>query len=258
MLLLVPHRTREVAGSLAPAARLCAVSRPETPAELAAIVSSHDADVLVVDTFPEGLLDELGSVRMPRLALLRVRRDADSERFHRGLDACHEAVDLEPELDWLHHARVTPLTAVARDIASPDEGDGSVCIIADRDAALGRLLDRVAHRVAATGARVRRVVPSSSAMRFGAPHGRPSIVVGAAGYNLTYELARARIHHLAIPRPRPFDDQRRRARLIAETVADPAALERRILELLLKPQPRPARSVAGHDAVADWVLANVS
>jgi hypothetical protein len=38
-----------------------------------------------VDTFPEGLLDELATVALPRFAMLRLRRDAESRRFLDGL-----------------------------------------------------------------------------------------------------------------------------------------------------------------------------
>ncbi|HBQ10735.1 MAG TPA: hypothetical protein DEF51_05945, partial [Myxococcales bacterium] len=60
---------------------------------------------------------------------------------------------------------------------------------------------------------------------------RPSVIVGPAGFNLTYEARAAGLTHLAVPRPRRFDDQARRAEAVATRVRSP----RHLLRLLQDP-----------------------
>jgi hypothetical protein len=249
--LLVPERLVGMCQRLAPRAEIVGLARPASPRALAAALPLEDAAALVVDTFPEGLLEELASVRLPRFGLLRLRRDVGGTRFLRGLEACEAAVDLEPQLEWIDDARVTPLSPVARSVVSPGECDGSVCLLGGQDAALERLMSRLGQRLAACGVPVRRHLGGDEPLWFSR---RPRVVVGAAGYNLTYELARAGIHHLAIVRPRPFDEQARRARAMAFCPNSPEALERAILERVLDSEPRQASAVVGHEALAAWLL----
>ncbi|MEM1033131.1 MAG: hypothetical protein AAF928_18660 [Myxococcota bacterium] len=213
------------------------------------------ADRLVVDTFPGGVRGELQGLSTPRWAMLRLRRDAETPAFLGEVAACEAAVDLECNLRWLEHADVTALDPVARNVlADPDaRDDGSVCLLSGGDPALDAFFDKLGPRLRAVGLSVLRRAPASPPLMFDR---RPRVVVGAAGYNLTYELARAGIHHLAIPRARPFDDQRRRARAIAEAPADPEAMEARIIQLALDPDPGPPRRrcTGRYDDVAAWLL----
>ena len=79
---------------------------------------------------------------------------------------------------------------------------------------------------------------------------RPRVIVGPAGFNLTYEARAAGLTHLAVPRPRRFDDQARRAEAVATRVRSP----RHLLRLLQDPPaPAPIR-VRSHDDLADVVL----
>jgi len=225
------------------------------------VITSHDerlptlarqrlnqARAIVVDTFPEGVMEELSATDTTRLALLRYRRDAASIRFRRGLGACTSVLDLEPNLDWLQG--VERLAPVARRIIQGADDDGSVCLIDGGDTPLAELYDKLGARLHALGLAVCRRSSTGPPLTFGRA---PRVVVGPAGYNLTYELAAAGIHHLAIPRPRPFDDQGLRARAVAETFARPEALEERIVDLCLRPVPRRAPVVRSYDDVAAWV-----
>jgi hypothetical protein len=65
------------------------------------------------------------------------------------------------------------------------------------------------------------------------------VVVGPAGFNLTYELVRTGAWHIALPVPRHYDDQRRRAEQVALLPSSPEAVERRVLALLAHAGPRP-------------------
>lgn len=249
--LLVPSSRLDLVHHLAPGVLAAGVVPPEgaaLPREVATGLAS--AQALVVDTFPEGVVGELEGVTTPRLGLLRSRRDAGDSRFRDGLAACRAALDLEPALAWLD-AAVDRLAPVARSVATGADEDGSVCLLDGGDEALGQLFDKLGRRLHALGLPVRRRSASGPPLIFAA---RPRVVVGPAGYNLTYELAAAGIHHLAIPRPRPFDDQTRRARAVAEVFPRPEALERRIVELCLQPEPRPAVETATYDAVASWLI----
>lgn len=247
--LLVPAMRLDLARQLAPEVPVLGMAPPDGPTLPTEIAERIErAQSLVVDTFPEGVRDELSEITTRRLALLRLRRDAEHARFRDGLAACAAALDLEPQLGWLE-ADVDQLAPVARSIASGDD-DGSVCLLDGGDEALAQLFDKLGRRLHAVGLAVRRRSASGPLLSFAS---RPRVVVGPAGYNLTYELAAAGIHHLAIPRPRPYDGQGRRARAVAEVFDRPEALEGRILELCLQPEPRPWVETASYDAVASWI-----
>ncbi|MGE3675006.1 MAG: hypothetical protein AB7K71_35385, partial [Polyangiaceae bacterium] len=79
------------------------------------------------------------------------------------------------------------------------------------------------------------------------------IVIGRAGYNLTYELAAAGIWHVALPAPRPIDDQARRAAQLGTSVLSPQALERR-LRGLVSAGPRPPSVVLEHGELAAQLI----
>ncbi|MEZ4447121.1 MAG: hypothetical protein R3B72_49035, partial [Polyangiaceae bacterium] len=254
--LLVPWRLAGWATSLAPEAEVVGLSRPASPTALAEAVGHALTGTfgLVLDSFPEGLLDELEGVhvRGPRLGVLRLRRDAEAPRFRRGLAACDAVIDVEGRLDWLAAAAVR-LPGIARPIADePGDGRGEgVVLLPGGDPALQRLLDKLGTRLAARGVAVCKPRDGEAPWR-----GAPRVAVGAAGYNLSYELARAGVHHLAIPRPRPFDDQRRRAEALAEVARDPAALEEAVIARLTSAS-RPPAPVEGPEALAAWVTSQL-
>jgi len=243
--LLVRSECGPIARALAPTAIIRSIGETEPP-ELQRIVreaiDAHEATDMLVDTFPEGLLGELNTrIAVRRWAVLRLRRDALSPSFLRALEHYHAVADVEPDLDWLPHVRVARLTPLSRRIEVG--GEGVALIDADGlDAFLSRLAQRLSHHVPVV--RVKEWI-----------HRVPPVVIGPSGYNLTYELARAGAFHLALPRPRAFDDQRRRAAAVAELVESPEALERRALTLARQPEVR-ARTGEGAERVADWLLAD--
>lgn len=244
--LLVRADCTRIAHALAPATITQGIDEPE-PGHLQRIVrqaiDAHEATDMLVDTFPEGLLGELKThLAVRRWAVLRLRRDALSPNFLGAFEHYHAVVDVEPELDWLPHLRIKRLPPLSRRIEV--SGDGVALFGGDHrlDAFLARLAQRLSTHVPVVriASWVQRV---------------PPVVIGPSGYNLTYELARAGAWHLALPRPRAFDDQRRRAAAVAELVESPAALERRALALAREPQFRP-RIGDGAERVADWLLAD--
>ncbi len=248
--LLVPATHLDLARQLAPEVPVLGMAPPDGPTLPTEVAERIEhAQTLVVDTFPEGVRGELSGTKTQRLALLRLRRDAEHPRFRDGLAACNAALDLEPQLQWLD-LDVDRLAPVARTMASGDD-DGSVCLLDGGDEALAQLFDKLGRRLHAVGLPVRRRSASGPLLAFTS---RPRVVVGPAGYNLTYELAAAGIHHLAIPRRRPYDDQTRRARAVAEVFTRPEALEGRVLELCLRPAPRLSVDMATYDDVASWIV----
>ncbi|MCB9753561.1 MAG: hypothetical protein H6713_26765 [Myxococcales bacterium] len=69
------------------------------------------------------------------------------------------------------------------------------------------------------------------------------VIVGAAGYNLTYEALALGRWHVALPRPRRFDDQRRRAQALALVPRSPIELERVVVRLARSAAPRESATV---------------
>jgi hypothetical protein len=243
-------------------------------ARLAALVAEFDATDWVVDSFPEGIGGELAepiATRARSVALLRLRRDAESPRFVQAVQRYHRCLDLEPHLEWLPQGLgVEALAAVTRDLgdapphpSAPESRSPDVLLVASETAHrafLARLADRLAlagtsvtlrcpsdpsaaDRLSSAGARVTPECPSdpSTADRsLGARELGARVVVGPAGYNLTYELVRTGAWHIALPVPRRYDDQRRRAEQVATTCSSPEAVERRVLGLLEHAGRRPA------------------
>lgn len=202
-------------------------SRDELRSTVLRVVRDVDATELVVDTFPEGVLDELDDTfDRPRYALLRLRRDAGSERFQAGLARCNGAIDLEPHLQWLPAAladSVVPGAPTVRSLQRRDQADVALWC---GGKALAPFLSRLGRRLQRHGLSViaKTLRPAELDMTIEAP-----IVVGAAGFNLTYELRRAGVQHFAVPLRRPFDDQRRRAHAVAHVADDPLAFESAIV-----------------------------
>jgi hypothetical protein len=162
---------------------------------------------------------------------LRLRRDAHSRRFLAGLDRVDAAFDLEPHLGWLAPSSgAKPVGPIARAL----ERHTAACdvMLLGGDPALERFMRRLGARLRASGIAV-AFAPAAELVDRAA-----RVMVGAAGFNLSYETVLSGVHHLAIPRPRPFDDQERRARAIAEVPPTPTALERRVRTLLADDRER--------------------
>ncbi len=239
-----------------------AVDRPDDATALAraldAIIEEHRARLLVLDTFPEGLLDEqrYSSSTIRRVALLRCRKDAEGDRLRHGLERCDHAFDLEPHLQW------RPASLPAEDFGPivrplcPTEPAVDVAILGTEPSLAGfvrRLATRLTRRGAAVawtdaeglhGLGERRPAHPLPASVLGAP-----VVVGPAGFNLSYEVQRLGGWHVALPQARPFDDQHRRARALAVLASSPQALERKILQLL-RSRPAADRDPRVHEANA--------
>jgi predicted glycosyltransferase len=69
------------------------------------------------------------------------------------------------------------------------------------------------------------------------------VVVGPAGYNLTYELSALGVWHLALPASRQYDNQELRAERVATVAHAPVAVERRIHAWLDQAALRPRGDV---------------
>ncbi len=221
---------------------------PQGPAELrarvVALAGRHRANMLWVDTFPDGIHGELNGLELPRLALLRARRDVPTLKAQ--LAGCRFGLDLEPNLGWLEHPGVAPVGPVARAVVpAPLEADVGWVL---SEPAQRPLLKRLA---AAMSDLSSRLVAPGEALMSSYPY---RVVVGPAGYNLSYELARAGVWHVALPAPRRFDVQVARARALGALVASPQALERRIRALLQHGAARGAPEVLDHRAVVERAL----
>jgi hypothetical protein len=241
--------------------RVVACDRPATPAELRArlerLIGELGATRLVVDTFFEGIAGELASglPRVHAVALLRLRRDAGRADL-RALGRYARALDLEPQLGWRPAAMLAePVGPVARRLERAP--DGADVLLAAGDPELAPLFARLAGRLAAAGLRVEvagRARGDSALLDAAALSAR--VVVGAAGYNLTYELLHLRSWHVALPRRRRFDDQQARAARYARVCDGPEALERVVMALARGGGRRAAEgapAVLSHDDLAERV-----
>ncbi len=243
-----PARARELARALAGSARVIPCPRPPGPsdspdararlrARLDAALLQTRARHLVVDSFPAGVLGELADPRAgDRLAglrvtaLLRLHRGAARPEFRAALARCDAALDLEPHLDWLPehaHHDITRFGPVCRPLArAPAERD---VLLLPGEPALLDFYRRLTSRLRARGLEVARVDPAPTPVALAALDAR--VIVGAAGFNLSYETIALGRWHLCLPRPRRHDDQRRRARALAIIPERPEAMERLALRL---------------------------
>lgn len=238
--------------------------RPESPSALRRWLLERcrqfEADTLVVDTFAEGLLGELDETWSgpPRVALLRCRTDAASASFVAGVRASASAVDLEPHLAWLPQTiearALGPITRIG-DAPLRAETDIDVLVVASEPALRG-FAERLHTRLSRRGARVRCIDDASlSTGLLGVEALSVPVLVGPAGFNLTYEAHALGTWHVALPRPRSYDDQRRRAQRVALVPHGPEGVERLVLQLLERGgrAPRIAPLVSA-DALAQAVL----
>lgn len=252
---LLPHARQPLAALLG--ARAWPITRSDDASALRARVDDAlrrlAPSQLVVDALPAGVLGELSTLpAVPRRTLLlRLHKRLDTT----GLDAFDDVIDLEAHLAWRPSAiRASSFAPVAREPAQVDRSSlVDVALLAGADERMGAFFERLAPRLRAHGCRV--VVARGAPRAREALDGRkPRVVVGAAGYNLVYEAARAGVWHVAIPRARAFDDQRRRAEAMAEVAAGPRDLERRVLARLDEGARPHVVEAGSFDALAARVL----
>lgn len=208
-----------------------ALERAALRREVEQVLDETQADVLLVDTFPNGILSEL--TPLPRVArrVLMTRLRRVDPAFTAGRAAFDLVLDLEPNLGWLTGQAVA-CGPVARALASA-AGPGiaaaapsaDVLIVASEPSqrsALARFRGRLGDL------RTEWVAPGEGLLA-----SYPArLVIGPCGYNLCYELAAAGIWHVAVPAKRRYDDQRARAERLGLNVLGPEALERRVRALL--------------------------
>lgn len=108
-------------------------------------------------------------------------------------------------------------------------GLSTTCIIPDQPMSSERA-NPLAHSHSHSHSHAASLVQSTS-FRYASIQ-RAHVVVGAAGYNLTYECARAGTWHVSVPRPRRLDDQHLRARAMAITSSSPRTLEDNVRALI--------------------------
>lgn len=231
------------------------VPRREEPGALRALVEEAiDAvhpSLLVVDALPGGVLEELRPLpASPRRALLlRLHTKVDDEQGN----AFEDVLDLEAHLAWRpRDVRAEAFPPVTRDLA-PNPTRVDVALFAGEDARLLGFCERLSARVRARGHTV-ALIAGAPRTPYALEGYAPRVVVGAAGFNLTYEALRARAWHLAVPRARAFDDQRRRARSLAEIPRGPRELERRVLAYVAEGPRPPGPELSSMDTLAERLL----
>jgi hypothetical protein len=212
-------------------------SRATLRARVDALLDEVTPDELIVDCFPSGILGELEP--LPAIArctlLLRLHRGAGCAAFARQASRYHRVLDLEPHLKW------RPPEIGATDfgpiIAKSSSTEAQVVLVAS-DLAMEAYFGRLARRLQAHDIDVALGVDGwfryrgDNRLVTPIPLRGARVVCGAAGFNLTYEAAAAGVHHLAVPRPRRYDDQFLRARQVAEVPRSPTKLEERIYAVL--------------------------
>lgn len=198
----------------------------------------------VVDTFPEGLYHEVDPsqcVAARWVALLRCRRDATAPAFLASLRRYAEVLDLEPALSWAP-AVARPFGSVVRPMGAPLEQPATDVLLVATEGRQRPFLENLAGRLARAGVRTTCVptagVTRSEAALLGGKDFAARVVVGPAGYNLTYELSALGVWHLALPATRQYDHQELRAERVAVVAHGPAAVERRVRAWLEQAAPR--------------------
>lgn len=230
-----------------------ACERPASPAALRAalgdLMTRFEATHLVVDTFPEGILGELQRPAVPAMVVLRARRDGKRREFLRSLDAYERRLDVEPSLGWLEPGSAETSPPAARPLTRKPSQTGALLVASDPR--LAAYFHRLRRRLSSRGVVVDMVEGSQAPLTEDALSAR--VVVGPAGYNLTYELASLGTWHIAMPLARRFDDQPKRARAVAIVCDSPEQLEERVFALARGVEARPRPEVQSHRALADRI-----
>ncbi len=193
----------------------------------------NQADLVIVDVFSRGVLGEL----QPRPEWVLLTRLAKTMPLP-GYDII---IDIEPNLAWSPYDGFGPVAWRPKAVQAD-------CVLVPCGRTFDGLFQKLQPRLAHCGYRV-TIASEHPAALDGA-----QVVIGAAGYNLSYEAASVGAHHLCIPQRRRVDDQFRRARAIAETFRNPYALEQRALELLSLKVARPSVPVKTFDQLAQHIL----
>ncbi|HEY6722918.1 MAG TPA: hypothetical protein VI197_02770 [Polyangiaceae bacterium] len=203
----------------------------------------------IVDTFPEGLAHELDPAQRLEarwVALLRCRRDAAAPAFLASLGRYAEILDLEPGLGWAP-PRAKPFGSVVRDVGVALGEPATDVLLVGTESRQRPFLEHLAARLERAGVRTRAepspAVDRTQAALFSAEDLSARVVVGPAGYNLTYELSALGVWHLALPASRQYDDQELRAQRVATVAHAPAAVERRVRAWLDQGALRPRGDV---------------
>lgn len=237
-------------------------SRESLRRALRAVITTESPDAWISDTFPAGPTGELDAITLPpALLLARFHRDAHAPGYLTAAARYRAILDLEPHLGWAAPGAIAvgPITRVA----APDAPRASVdlLLVAD-DAPTEALLDRVETSATREGL----CVAFARGGRLHAPWGvedahpalldrvAPRALIGPAGFNLTYEALRLGLAHLALPRPRRFDDQHRRAAALGIDVRSPRELVFRLEEALARPTTRNGPVVHAPEHLAAHVL----
>lgn len=237
----------------------------ELQALLEAQLCKRPPTYFVVDAFPAGLLGELSRVQVPRqtrTVWLRRLLQKEPRKLPPYLDA---VVNIEPGLTRQTLARevrlgpVIKLRETSAMTGSAPEGPCDVLLLPTRRTR--PLLRRLGSRLRRSGVRV--AVPqcmgesvAASGAALAGDFLRAKVVVGPAGYHLTYELQLAGVHHIALPEPKRFDDQRKRAERYAEVPSSPDELEVMVRDALQRGARSSSVSCVTHDALADVILSN--
>lgn len=212
-------------------------------------LQSFEPTDCVVDTFPEGLYHELDPRQRPEarwVALLRCRRDAEAPTFLASLERYADVFDLEPGLAWAPPA-ATPFGSVVRALGVASRAPSADVLLVVTESRQRPFLENLAARLERAGVRT-RCEPGAGAARdraalLSADAFSARVVVGPAGYNLTYELSALGVWHLALPAARQYDNQELRAERVATVAHAPAAVERRVRAWLGQPATRPRGEV---------------
>lgn len=254
--LLVADHALAWAQGVAPRVVGLAAPDPGAPAEARRLalrravegaLDESQAEVLVVDTFPGGILGELGPLPEVKRSVFMSRLRSTDRAFYASCAGFDLVVDLEPNLGWFRE-RALGLGPVVRRL-EPALAEVDVAIVVSEPsqrAALSRLGGRL-------GALRTVYITPSSGLRSSYS---ARLVIGPCGYNLCYELAAAGIWHVAIPAKRAYDDQRLRAAQLGLSVSSPEALERRVWALLSGGE-RPPTLTFDHQHLARALIAQL-
>lgn len=226
------------------------------------MLEAESPDAWISDTFPAGPTGELDGFSLPPAVLLaRVHLDAREPSYLAATARYRAALDLEPHLGWAPpHARaIGPVARVAPRGTRRARVD--LLLVAD-DAPTEALLERIDASATRAGLQVAFARGGRLRTPWGVEDAHPAlldrvaprVLVGPAGFNLTYEALRLGLPHLALPRPRRFDDQRRRAVALGIDVRSPRELAFGLEEALARAPARAGPIVHAPEHLAAHVL----
>jgi len=214
----------------------------------------------IVDSFPEGLYHELSPFDRPEsrwVALLRCRRDTLSPVFVSSLRGYAEVLDLEPGLGWAPR-EARPFGSVVRRLDRGASQQATDVLLVATETRQYPFLEKLRAELERSGVRTACVPAPGTARRdaelLTRDHYSAKVVIGPAGYNLTYELSALGVWHLALPAARQYDDQELRAQRVAVVAHSPLAVERRVHAWLDQGAIRPQGEVRAMQELAQVLL----